>query len=135
MEARRQSTRACYQDTEVCRLPSVRFPELALFGNFRERAASYGKCGRYRLVPACGQDIRSGIGGRARWGFKRGRDWEKSGRLGGECLPTLVPYDVYMAELVFEVVQEADGGYCAECLTENIFTEGNKWDELRRNVV
>jgi predicted RNase H-like HicB family nuclease len=39
-----------------------------------------------------------------------------------------------MAELVFEVVQEADGGYCAECLTENIFTEGNTWDELRANV-
>ena len=47
----------------------------------------------------------------------------------------LLPYDVGMAELVFEVVQEADGGYCAECLTENIFTEGDTWDELRRNVV
>jgi hypothetical protein len=30
-----------------------------------------------------------------------------------------------MSELAFEVVQEADGGYCAECLTENIFTEGD----------
>ena len=40
-----------------------------------------------------------------------------------------------MAELVFEVVQEADGGYCAGRLTENIITEGNTWDELRRNVV
>jgi predicted RNase H-like HicB family nuclease len=39
-----------------------------------------------------------------------------------------------MSELVFEVVQEADGGYCAECLTENIFTQGNTWEELRRNV-
>ncbi len=37
-------------------------------------------------------------------------------------------------ELVFEVTQEADGGYCAECLTENIFTEGDSWDELRANV-
>jgi hypothetical protein len=27
-----------------------------------------------------------------------------------------------MAELVFEVVQEADGGYCAKCLTESIFS-------------
>src|SRR5437899_1507 len=44
-------------------------------------------------------------------------------------------YHGRMSELVFEVVQEADGGYCAECLTENIFTEGNTWDELRRNVV
>ncbi len=40
-----------------------------------------------------------------------------------------------MSELVFEVVQEADGGYCAECLTENIFTEGDTWEELRANVL
>lgn len=39
-----------------------------------------------------------------------------------------------MAELVFEVIQEQDGGYCAECLTENIFTEADTWDELRANV-
>jgi hypothetical protein len=30
-----------------------------------------------------------------------------------------------MPELLFEAVQEADGGYCAECLTENTFTEGD----------
>jgi len=41
----------------------------------------------------------------------------------------------YMTDLVFEAVQEADGGYCAECLTENIFTQGDTWDELRRNVI
>ena len=40
-----------------------------------------------------------------------------------------------MPELVFEVVQEADGGYCAECLTENIFTQGDTWDDLRENVI
>ena len=39
-----------------------------------------------------------------------------------------------MPELVFEVVQESDGGYCAECLTENIFTQAETWDELRQNV-
>jgi predicted RNase H-like HicB family nuclease len=39
-----------------------------------------------------------------------------------------------MKELVFEVTQEEDGGYCAECLTENIFTQGDTWEELRRNV-
>jgi hypothetical protein len=39
-----------------------------------------------------------------------------------------------MTELVFEVVQEADGGYCAECLTENIFSQGDNWDQLRENV-
>ena len=39
-----------------------------------------------------------------------------------------------MAELVFEVVQESDGGYCAECLTENIFTQADTWEALRHNV-
>lgn len=39
-----------------------------------------------------------------------------------------------MVELVFEITQEADGGYCAECLTENIFTEGDDWESLRKNV-
>ncbi|MCW5979327.1 MAG: 2-phospho-L-lactate guanylyltransferase [Bryobacteraceae bacterium] len=33
------------------------------------------------------------------------------------------------------VTQESDGGYCAECLTESIFTEADTWDELRRNVL
>jgi len=40
-----------------------------------------------------------------------------------------------MAGLVFEAVQEADGGYCAECLTENVLTQADTSDELRRNVV
>ena len=39
-----------------------------------------------------------------------------------------------MNEIVFEVTQEAYGGYCAECLTESIFTQGDTWDELRANV-
>ena len=37
-------------------------------------------------------------------------------------------------ELIFEVTQEEDGGYSAECLTENIFTQGDSWEELRANV-
>ena len=39
-----------------------------------------------------------------------------------------------MNELVFEVTQEEDGGFCAECLTENIFTQGDTWDAVRTNV-
>jgi hypothetical protein len=39
-----------------------------------------------------------------------------------------------VTELVFEITQEADGGYCAECLTENIFTQGDTWEQLRGNV-
>jgi hypothetical protein len=37
-------------------------------------------------------------------------------------------------EIVFEVTQEADCGFCAECLTESIFTQGDTWHELRVNV-
>jgi predicted RNase H-like HicB family nuclease len=39
-----------------------------------------------------------------------------------------------MKELVFEVTQEADGGFVAECLSESIFTQADSWEELRRNV-
>jgi len=39
-----------------------------------------------------------------------------------------------MSELVFEVTQEADGGYIAEALGENIVTEADSWEQLRANV-
>ena len=39
-----------------------------------------------------------------------------------------------MSELVFEVLQEEDGGYTAECLTAPIFTQADTWSELRDNV-
>ena len=39
-----------------------------------------------------------------------------------------------MNETVFEVTQEADGGFCAECLTDSIFTQADTWDQLRANV-
>src|SRR5580698_9075153 len=42
---------------------------------------------------------------------------------------------MHMPELVFEVIQEANGGYCAGCLTENIFTQANTWDELRQTLL
>jgi predicted RNase H-like HicB family nuclease len=37
-------------------------------------------------------------------------------------------------EIVFSVTQEADGGFVAECLSHDIFTQGNTWEELRANV-
>ena len=37
-------------------------------------------------------------------------------------------------ELVFSVAQEADGGFVAECLSHDIFTQGDNWLELRANV-
>jgi predicted RNase H-like HicB family nuclease len=39
-----------------------------------------------------------------------------------------------MSEIVFEVTQEADGGYIAEALGENIVTEADTWEQLRANV-
>lgn len=45
-----------------------------------------------------------------------------------------MPYYEHMNEIIFEVIQEADGGLVAECLTESIFTQAESWDELRRNV-
>ncbi len=39
-----------------------------------------------------------------------------------------------MNELIFEVTQEEDGGFCAECIGEAIVTEGDTWEELRANV-
>jgi hypothetical protein len=39
-----------------------------------------------------------------------------------------------MNELVFEVTQEEDGGFCAECPSENIFTQCDSWDAMRGNV-
>ena len=37
-------------------------------------------------------------------------------------------------ELVFSVTQESDGGFVAECLSHDIFTQADNWDELRTNV-
>ena len=39
-----------------------------------------------------------------------------------------------MSELIFEVTQEANGGFCTECLTEPIFTQADTWEQLRHNV-
>ena len=39
-----------------------------------------------------------------------------------------------MNELVFEVTQEADGGFVAEALGESIFTEADTWEALRANI-
>jgi hypothetical protein len=47
----------------------------------------------------------------------------------------VLPCRITTVWLVFEVIQESDGGYCAECLTENIFTEADTWDQLRKNVL
>ena len=39
-----------------------------------------------------------------------------------------------MADLIFKVVQEDDGGFVAECLTEPLVTQGDDWVSLREAV-
>ena len=42
--------------------------------------------------------------------------------------------DQRRSDIVFEVIQEQDGGFVAECLNENIITQADTWEELRENV-
>ena len=37
-------------------------------------------------------------------------------------------------EIVFSITQESDGGFAAECLSHDIFTQGDDWIALRANV-
>jgi predicted RNase H-like HicB family nuclease len=37
-------------------------------------------------------------------------------------------------EIVFAITQEADGGFVAECLSHDIITQADTWEELRGNV-
>jgi hypothetical protein len=46
----------------------------------------------------------------------------------------LVEEVTVMKEIVFEVAQDADGGYTAEAIGESIFTQADTWDELKSNV-
>jgi hypothetical protein len=39
-----------------------------------------------------------------------------------------------MSEIVFEVAQEADGGFIAEAIGESIFTQADSGDELKANA-
>jgi hypothetical protein len=39
-----------------------------------------------------------------------------------------------VADLIFEVVQESEGGFVAECLTESIVTQADDWVALREAV-
>ena len=40
-----------------------------------------------------------------------------------------------MKEIIFEITQEVDGGFVAECLTESIFTQADTWQDLRTQVI
>jgi hypothetical protein len=38
-------------------------------------------------------------------------------------------------ELIFEIRDAEEGGYCARALGYSIFTEADTWEELRQNVL
>jgi len=38
-------------------------------------------------------------------------------------------------ELIFEVRDAEEGGFCARALGHGIFTEGDTWEDLRANVL
>lgn len=38
-------------------------------------------------------------------------------------------------ELIFEIRDAEEGGYCARALGHSIFTQAETWEELRRNVL
>lgn len=50
------------------------------------------------------------------------------------CQQRKKPQGVIVNELVFQVTQEADGGFVAEALGESIVTQADNWEELRANV-
>lgn len=37
-------------------------------------------------------------------------------------------------EIVFSINQESDGGFAAECLSHDIFTQGDDCEQLKKNV-
>ncbi len=39
-----------------------------------------------------------------------------------------------MSELIFMVEEAPEGGYTARALGASIFTEGETWDELKKNI-
>jgi len=45
-----------------------------------------------------------------------------------------VGYSIVM-ELIFEIRDAEEGGFCARALGYGIFTEAESWDELRANVI
>lgn len=50
------------------------------------------------------------------------------------CEPSTPRRAAGMRDIVFEVLQESDGGFTAEAIGESIFTQADNWDELRANV-
>jgi predicted RNase H-like HicB family nuclease len=38
-------------------------------------------------------------------------------------------------ELIFEICDAEEGGYCARALGQGIFTQAETWNELRENVL
>jgi hypothetical protein len=86
-----------------------------------------GLASNFQMAAPSRSRFGAGAGGAGR-GSRRRRERDV-GRGSGSDVKERAPYHECMAELVFEVIQESDGRYCAECLTESIFTEAGTWEE------
>ena len=85
------------------------------------------------MVVVTGGKTWFGISGICHWLSLNGQFYRASSLIRGfgtdHCTQNLI-----MNEIVFEITQEADGGFCAECLTESIFTQGDNWEDMRENA-
>jgi len=59
---------------------------------------------------------------------------KQEGRRKAALPPAAPAAKAWPMEIVFSVTQEGDGGYVAECLSHDIFTQGDTWEELSANV-
>ena len=55
-------------------------------------------------------------------------------RVSGDVIPSGLSYSMGM-ELIFEIRDAEEGGYCARALGHPIFTQAETWEELRANVL
>ena len=55
-------------------------------------------------------------------------------RAGLKRVPHNLRYSIGM-ELIFEIRDAEEGGYCARALGHAIFTQADTWEELRANVL
>jgi hypothetical protein len=60
---------------------------------------------------------------------------ESSEPKGGSIFAEILRRILFVMELIVEVRDAEEGGYCARGLGYAVFTEGETWDELRANVL
>jgi hypothetical protein len=80
--------------------------------------------------PEAGVRVRAGFSGNGERQCRENRDRIEH----GDILAPRLRYSIDM-ELIFEVRDADEGGYCARALGHSIFTQAETWEELRANVL